>query len=128
MVTVSYTHLIDGSAEGSLGGTCLSIAPPLNGFIQLVNAVDGFTCVGLYGGVSLSATGNSSGMGYITGVIFNRMVLNAGVDLSIAPATAAYTVIDSNVFNNVQLEGTGVELNFAGAGAIHCLLYTSRCV
>jgi hypothetical protein len=117
--------LIDGSAEGSLGGTCLSMAPPLNGFIQLVNAVDGFTCVGLYGGVSLSATGNSSGLGYITGVIFNRMVLNAGVDLSIAPATAAYTVIDSNVFNNVQLEGTGVELNFAGAGAIQANVFTN---
>jgi hypothetical protein len=117
--------LIDGSAEGSLGGTCLSMAPPLNGFIQLVNAVDGFTCVGLYGGVSLSATGNSSGLGYISGVTFNRMVLNAGVDLSIAPATAAYTVIDSNVFNNVQLEGTGVELNFAGAGAIQGNVFTN---
>ncbi len=111
----SIKHIAcDGSATANTA-TCLHLAPPSGGYIQLVT-IDDVQSNNVDKGLYLFANGPS---GYINGNNFSNMVVGNGTTMLTLNGGSGSLGIVGNLFNGLQLDsGTAIGISYIGSAQI----------
>lgn len=117
--TFSLDGLSIDAGTYSAGGYGLYLAPPVGGWIQLVN----FRNIRIQGTANnLTFYANGAGT-YINGNNLSDVMLEGGGSLLNFNCTATCLQIDGNTFANLQTDGSGVAISYTGSGYIQHNLF-----